>query len=195
MPGSRKKQLQLLAMIVVATALSASAVAVGLGVIPSSVTSANDPARVFSSGASAIFTSGDLVKLGGERSGAILGTVLPQAGERVQGTVTVEHRGDTQSEVLLSASTLVDGVGPTGDRLSGALRLTVVDRTTGLTVYDGTMDGIGTVSAGVFEADEAHDIEFVVSRIDNSPATTPTTGDSLHAGSTLKVALDWSEAN
>jgi hypothetical protein len=167
----------------------------GLGVIPSSVNSANDPARLFSSGASAVYATGDLVQLGEERSEAILGTILPQAGECIQGMVTVEHLGDTQSEFVLSASTLVDGVGPGGSRLSGALRLTVMDRTTGLTVYDGTIDSMGTVSAGVFNADEAHNIEFIVSCVGDAPSTTSTTVDNPSAGDILTVALDWSEAN
>jgi hypothetical protein len=182
-------------MSAVATALMGCAIAVGLGVVPPSVSSANDPARVFSSGASAVYATGDLVQLGEERSEAILGTMMPRVGERIQGMVTVEHLGDARSEFLLSASTLVDSVGPGGSRLSDALHLTVMDRTTGLTVYDGMIDNMGTVSAGVFNADETHDIEFVVSRADEAHSTTSTKVDSPCAGGILTVAFDWSEAN
>jgi hypothetical protein len=195
MARSRKRHLQLFSLVVAAISLAAAALATGMGVLPSSVSAANDPAMVFESGATTVYTTGDLLRIGPHKGQAILGTAMPQPGEAIQGSVTVMHMGDAPSEFFLSASGLADAVAPNGDDLAATLRLIVVDRTTDSIVYDGPVAALGTVSAGRFDADGSHTIEFTVTRPDEGGSPEYAAADESLGGDVMTVAFNWSESN
>jgi hypothetical protein len=194
MAGSLKRHLQLFTMVVAATGLAAAALATGLGILPSSANAANNPAMVFESGASTVYATGNLLRIGPEKSQVILGTAMPAPGEAIQGTVTVMHLGDTPSEFLLSTSGSADAAPPSGDDLAAMLRLIVVDRTTGLTLYDGPIVALETVSAGRFDADECHTFEFTVTRPEDGGSPGDAATDDNREGGIMTVAFDWSES-
>jgi hypothetical protein len=185
-------------MAAAATALSVAAIAVGLGVIPPPVSSANDPANVFFTGVSVMYATGDLLQLGEKRAQAILRAFTPGPGSSAQGAVMVEHVGDEHSELLLSALPLYDGVGPSGCRLSQSLHLTILDQTTGATVYDGPVGDLETVSAGIFGPNETHTVTFIVSRLDPQPprsSALPGQQEDPSVADALTVALEWRDSD
>ena len=112
MAGSRKRHLQLFVMVVAATSLAAAAFATGMGILPSSMNAANDPAMIFESGTSMVYTTGSPLRIGPERSQAILGTAIPRPGEAIQGSVTVIHLGDAPDGDDLAASLRTEVTSP-----------------------------------------------------------------------------------
>lgn len=110
----------------------------------------------------------------------------------------VEHVGNKQSELRLSAHILFDGVGPSGGRLSQTLHLVVLDETRGLTIYEGPISGLKTLSAGVFGPNETHTVTFTVSRPGPKPPASSVLlaqQDDSSSSDALAVAFEWEDSD
>lgn len=117
-------------------------------------------------------------------SGAILSASNMVVDDEVTGSVTITNTGSLAGDYTLSGSA-------SGD-LAPSLQLVVykdVDGDQGAKIYDGALDGLGSVPLGTFAASGgAHAFYFHVVL----PSTGSDAGDNLLQGKSASVSFTWS---
>jgi spore coat-associated protein N len=117
-------------------------------------------------------------------SGAIFSAAGMAIGDEASGSVTITNSGSLAGDYVLSGSA-------SGD-LAPALDLVVykdTDGDAGAMIYDGALDGLGSVDLGTFASDGgAHTFYFHVSL----PSTGSDAGDNALQGKSAGASFTWS---
>ena len=107
-------------------------------------------------------------------------------GRQATGTVQIGNDGDLGGAFTLAPSHLSDAPGPLGGALSSRLLLSVQDVTgTPVSVYTGSLDGMGPVALGAFAPGAVHTYRFTVTFPDGGAP------DNAYRSSAASVQFDW----
>lgn len=118
---------------------------------------------------------------------AVLTTTALAPGKSDTGSVTLTNSGDLAATVTLKASNLVDT--PASPALSGKLNLKVENLTAGTTLYDGTLAGFSSVSAGSFAVGAQRTFRFTASMPDGGLGA-----ENSYQGAKSTLDLTWTAA-
>jgi hypothetical protein len=157
-------------LVPLATVLAASAVAVGSGATFTSQTG-NTVSAV---------TSGTLTQTNSKNGAAIFNLTNMKPGDTLNGELTLTNTGSLPAKFSLTETSSTNGF--TGSNLS----LSIADKTTGATVYNGTFGGLQdgqAVSLGDFASNVAHTYLFTVKLA--------TTTDNTDQNKTASAAYQW----
>ena len=139
-----------------------------------------------------VFTAGNLHHVNTNDGAAILTAAHMKPGDVVSGTVGIQNDGDVDGTFTLSTSNVSDTPGFNGGVFSSVLMLTVVDQTTGTTVYTGHIDALPANSAaGTIAAGDTHTYQFTVTFPDTGRPPSATTGDNAYKQSSMSIEFDW----